>query len=45
VYGGINVNATPFASVEMLSTDGRAWQTLPTPMYMFDNSFSSVALP
>ena len=44
VYGGTGIRGDTLASVEMLWPDGRAWQTLPTPMYKADSTFSSVAL-
>lgn len=37
VYGGVDVNTVLLSSVEMLSVDGRAWQTLPTRMFVADS--------
>ncbi|CAM6002373.1 unnamed protein product [Sphagnum balticum] len=45
VYGGRDVNAASLASVELLSTDEQAWQTLPTPMFATDYWFASAPLP
>jgi hypothetical protein len=44
VYGGTGINFNDLASVEMLSTDERVWQTLPTLMFHADSAFSSVPL-
>jgi hypothetical protein len=43
VYGGKDVDRAYLSSVEML--DGAYWKTLPTPMFIADAAFSSVALP
>lgn len=49
VYGGLDVNGTQLASVEMLTfgdhgPDSANWQLLPTPMLYADNNFASVPL-
>jgi hypothetical protein len=45
VFGGYDPNGTELASVEMLSTDKSAWQTVPTPMFKADAEVASVSLP
>lgn len=46
VYGGGDgVHGYVLSSVEMLVIDKSAWIKLPTPMFVADWSFSTVALP
>ncbi len=45
VYGGQNTNRTALASVEMLTLDGKGWQTLPTPMFTASDYLLSVPMP
>jgi hypothetical protein len=44
VYGGNDVNGNAMSSIEMLSVDGRAWNTLPTNIFAADAHFASVPL-
>jgi hypothetical protein len=45
VYGGHDANNVLLSTVEMMSTNGKTWLTLPTQMYRADAFLSSVPLP